>query len=90
MAATFQLVIDCADPAPLARFWCEALGYVLEPSPEGFATWEMYWRDVGVPADELGTGDDCIVDPDGRGPRIGSKWCPSAKRRRTDSISTSA
>jgi Glyoxalase-like domain len=34
----FQLVIDCADPDKLARFWAEALGYVSVPPPAGFAT----------------------------------------------------
>jgi hypothetical protein len=29
MAVRFQLVIDCADPEPLARFWAAALGYEL-------------------------------------------------------------
>ncbi|MGH9134736.1 MAG: VOC family protein [Ilumatobacteraceae bacterium] len=27
MAATIGLVLDCTDPAGLARFWSEALGY---------------------------------------------------------------
>src|SRR5207253_6919719 len=58
MAARFQLVIDCADPEPLARFWAAALGYELEPPPDGFASWDAYWRDLGVPEDELGTGAD--------------------------------
>ena len=35
----FQLVIDCADPDRLARFWAAALGYELAPAPAGFATW---------------------------------------------------
>jgi hypothetical protein len=68
----FQLVIDCADPDKLARFWAEALGYVFEPPPEGFATWDDYWRDFGLGEDDLGIGEDSIVDPDGHGPRI---WC---------------
>ena len=63
MAVRFQLVIDCADPEPLARFWAAALGYVLEPPPDGFASWDAYWRDLGVPEDELGGGADRIVDP---------------------------
>jgi Glyoxalase-like domain len=29
MASSFQLVIDRADPEPLARFWATALGYEL-------------------------------------------------------------
>jgi hypothetical protein len=70
MATRFQLVIDCTDPDLLAHFWAAALGYVLEPSPAGFATWNDYWRDVGVPEDELFEGVDCIIDPQGGGPRI--------------------
>ena len=32
MAVRYQLVINCVGhPEPLARFWAEALGYVLEP-----------------------------------------------------------
>jgi hypothetical protein len=27
----FQVTFDCADPERLARFWCEVLGYVIEP-----------------------------------------------------------
>lgn len=49
MAVRFQLVIDCANPDRLARFWAAALGYELAPPPAGFATWNDYYRDVGVP-----------------------------------------
>jgi len=79
MAARFQLVIDCADPEPLARFWAAALGYELEPPPAGFATWYAYRRDIGVPEEELSTGADCIVDPSGRGPRIWFQVVPERK-----------
>jgi hypothetical protein len=79
MAAAFQLVIDCAHPEPLARFWAAALGYQLEPPPAGFATWDDYWRDVGVPEEELGVGEDRIFDPDGRGPRIWFQVVPEPK-----------
>jgi hypothetical protein len=79
MAATFQLVIDCADPEPLALFWAAALGYRLDPPPEGFATWDDYWRDVGVPEGDLDIGADRIVDPDGRGPRIWFQVVPERK-----------
>ena len=79
MAASFQLVIDCADPEPLARFWAAALGYVLEPPPDGFASWDAYWRDVGVPEDELGGGADSIVDPSGQAPRIWFQVVPERK-----------
>jgi Glyoxalase-like domain len=79
MAAGFQLVIDCRDPEPLARFWAAALGYEFAPVPEGFATWDDYWRDVGVSEEELGIGEDRIVDPDGCGPRIWFQVVPELK-----------
>jgi hypothetical protein len=81
MAVSFQVVLDCADPEPLARFWAAALGYELGAPPDGFARWDVYWRDVGVPQDELGTGADCIVDPGGRGPRIWFQVAPECMRR---------
>ena len=55
MPVRFQLVIDCQDPELLARFWAAALGYVLEPPPEGFATWDDWRRDGGL-ADSVGLG----------------------------------
>jgi Glyoxalase-like domain len=70
MATPFQLVIDCKDPELLARFWAAALGYVLEPPPEGFATWDDFRRSIGLPDDYLGIGADSVIDPDGEGPRI--------------------
>ena len=68
MPARFQLVIDCKDPELLARFWAAALGYVLEPPPEGCATWDDWRRDIGLPDSELGIGPDSIIDPRGAGP----------------------
>jgi Glyoxalase-like domain len=41
--------------------------------------WDDYWREVGVPEDEQGTGADSIVDPDGRGPRIWFQVVPESK-----------
>jgi glyoxalase superfamily protein len=79
MPARFQLVIDCGDPEPLARFWASALGYVLEPPPEGFATWDDWRLDIGLPDTELGIGVDSIIDPRGDGPRIWFRVEPDAK-----------
>ena len=79
MPARFQLVIDCKDPELLARFWAAALGYVLEPPPEGFATWDDWRRDIGLPDSELGIGADSIIDPRGDGPRIWFHVMPDAK-----------
>jgi Glyoxalase-like domain len=57
MAVPYQLVIDCVGhPEPLARFWPEALGYMLEPPPADSATWDDWRRDVGLPEPWLGRG----------------------------------
>jgi hypothetical protein len=79
MAARFQLVIDCAEPDPLARFWAAALGYQIEPPPSGFDSWDDYWRDFGLPEEDLGLGEDRITDPDGRGPGIWFQVVPEGK-----------
>ena len=79
MPARFQLVIDCADPDRLARFWAAALGYELEPPPAGFPTWDDYYRDLGVPEEDLGVGADSISDPQGHGPRIWFQVVPETK-----------
>lgn len=79
MAVSYQLVIDCASPGPLARFWAAALHYVVAPPPSGFASWDDFYRSVGVPEDELATGDDRIVDPNGEGPGIWFQVVPERK-----------
>ncbi len=80
MAVRYQLVINCVGhPEPLARFWAEALGYVLEPPPAGFVTWDDWRRGVGLPESWLGRGTDCIIDPDGAGPRIWIQVVPDRK-----------
>ena len=56
MPVRFQLVIDCADPDRLARFWAAALGYELAPAPAGFATWNEFYRELGVPEESWSTG----------------------------------
>jgi len=66
----FQLVIDCADPDRLARFWAAALGYELAPVPAGFATWNDFYRKLGLPEEDLVDGADRISDPEGHGPSI--------------------
>lgn len=79
MTATFQLVIDCADPERLARFWVAALGCEFEPPPDGHDDWDDYGRAVGVSEDDLGVGLDRIADPAGRGPRIWFQVVPEQK-----------
>ncbi len=79
MAVRFQLVINCTDPDLLARFWAAALGYDLEPPPAGFATWNDWRRDIGLPEAEPGFGADSIIDPNGGGPRIWFQVVPDSK-----------
>ena len=79
MPARFSLTVDCADPDRLARFWAAALGYELEPPPAGFPTWDDYYRDLGVPEEDLGIGADSISDPQGHGPRIWFQVVPETK-----------
>jgi Glyoxalase-like domain len=79
MAVSYQLVIDCTSPEPLAQFWAEALHYVIAPPPSGFDSWDDFYRSIGVPEDELGTGADRIEDPNGEGPRIWFQIVPEKK-----------
>src|SRR5919198_2427969 len=78
MATSFQVVIDCADPDGLARFWAEALGYRLQPPPEGFGSWEELLRAREVPEDQWNSAS-AVVDPEGRGPRIYFQRVPEPK-----------
>lgn len=75
----FQLVMNAADPDRLAHFWAAALHYQLEPVPTGFDTWDDYYRDLGLPDEFLGRGEDSIVDPAGEGPRIWFQQTDAAK-----------
>jgi hypothetical protein len=79
MPAKFQITVDCSDPDILARFWAPALGFVLQPPPEGHETWRVYWLSVGVPDDEIEDGYDSIVDPSGDGIRIWFQKVPEKK-----------
>ena len=69
MATQVQVTFDCADPEALSTFWAAALGYRLQDPPEGFATWEAFLADLGVPEDEWNSAS-AVVDPDGGGPRL--------------------
>ncbi|MFI6949951.1 VOC family protein [Streptomyces sp. NPDC050422] len=72
----FQVTFDCAEPERVARFWCEVLGYVVSPPPEGFDTWEAY-KDSLPPGQQL-TGFAC-ADPTGVGPRMYFQRVPEGK-----------
>jgi catechol 2,3-dioxygenase-like lactoylglutathione lyase family enzyme len=83
MTVKFQVTIDCADPNVLVRFWADALGYRIEPPPDGFETWAGFYRSIGVPEEEIEdigeNGSDRLVDPDGHGPRFWFQKVPESK-----------
>jgi hypothetical protein len=72
----FQVTFDCAEPRRVARFWCEVLGYVVPPPPEGFATWDDF--DSSLPPERQGAAFFC-VDPSGVGPRLFFPRVPEGK-----------
>jgi hypothetical protein len=63
----------------MARFWAQALGYRFAPPPEGFATWNDYYRDIGLTEEFVVEGEDRISDPDGHGPTIWFHVLPDPK-----------
>jgi hypothetical protein len=71
-----QVTFDCADPERLARFWCEVLGYVIPPPPEGFASWDDF--DRSLPSERQGAALAC-ADPTGVGPRLFFQRVPEGK-----------
>jgi hypothetical protein len=78
MATSIQMAFDSADPARLAAFWAAALHYIVPPPPDGFAKWDDWLRDAGVP-EERWNDIAAIQDPEGVGPRIYFQRVPEAK-----------
>jgi hypothetical protein len=71
-----QVTFDCAEPERVARFWCEVLGYVVPPPPEGFASWDDFDRSLSP--ERQGSAFAC-VDPSGVGPRLYFQRVPEGK-----------
>jgi len=69
MYTKIQVTFDAAEPEKLAEFWALALGYVAEPPPEGFGSWEDFARSAGIPEQDWGEVAS-RVDPAGEGPRL--------------------
>ena len=78
MYTKIQVVFDAAEPEKLAEFWGLALGYVTEPPPEGFESWEDFARSAGIPEAERGDVASRI-DPAGEGPRLYFQKVPEGK-----------
>lgn len=70
--------MDAADPAALARFWAFALGYILQPPPEGFETWEAFADALDLSAEDR-ERYAAVVDPTGVGPRVLFQRVPEGK-----------
>jgi hypothetical protein len=78
MPTRIQIVFDAAEPARLAEFWIEALGYRLPDPPPPHATWDDWARAEGIPKERW---DDAraIEDPGGERPRIFIQRVPEGK-----------
>jgi hypothetical protein len=79
VAKRFGVTIDCDRPVVLARFWCDLLGYVEEPAPAGYSSWQEHDTANGITAAEAESGCT-ILDPDGRGPRLYFQQVPESKQ----------
>jgi hypothetical protein len=72
----FQLTIDANDPALLATFWAQALGYQPTPPLQPETTWNAHYRARLEGADAF---DDRIFDPAGLRPPIWFQPVPETK-----------
>jgi catechol 2,3-dioxygenase-like lactoylglutathione lyase family enzyme len=79
MARDVQITFDSADPAGLAAFWAEALGYEVQAPPDGFESWEQALEAFGVPPEKRNDAS-AVVDPDGSGPRLFFQRVPEGKQ----------
>jgi catechol 2,3-dioxygenase-like lactoylglutathione lyase family enzyme len=79
MARDVQITFDSADPAGLAKFWADALGYQVQAPPEGFESWEQALEAFGVPPERRNDAS-AVVDPEGSGPRLFFQRVPEGKR----------
>jgi hypothetical protein len=79
MARDVQITFDCTDPAALAAFWAEALGYRLQDPPEGFESWDQALEAMGVPPESRNDAS-AVADPEGSGPRLFFQRVPERKQ----------
>ncbi|MFU8850585.1 VOC family protein [Micromonospora sp. SL1-18] len=79
MARDVQITFDCADPAGLAAFWAEALGYQPQDPPAGFQSWDQALAAMGVPPERRNDAS-AVIDPAGSGPRLFFQRVPEGKQ----------
>ncbi len=78
MACPLQLTFDAAHPRALGAFWCLVLGYVEQPPPPGYDTWEDALDAFGIDRSDPDRAF-AIVDPQGVGPRVFFLKVPEGK-----------
>ena len=78
MATPIQVTFDARNPAALGAFWAQLLGYVEQPAPEGFDSWDDALAALGVPPERRDAAY-AIVDPDGAAPRLYFQKVPEPK-----------
>lgn len=78
MSNSIQITFDAGDPASLADFWAVALGYVVQPPPAGFASWDDWATKMEIPKENWNDAR-ALVDPGGDGPRLFFQRVPEAK-----------
>ena len=78
MATPFQITIDCHDAHTMCAFWSVALGYVEEPPPAGYLSWDDFLRANEIAVAKPGS-ISALVDPDNIGPRVLFLRVPEAK-----------
>lgn len=69
MVNRFQITVDAASPRTMGAFWCEVLGYIEQPPPPDFDTWEDALDAFGIDRSDSDRAF-AIVPPDMDGPRI--------------------
>jgi hypothetical protein len=74
----FQVTFDAGDPERLGRFWGATLGYVEQPPPAGFDSWDAFLDSIDVPADQRDSMY-AVVDPEGVRPRLLFQKVPEGK-----------
>jgi len=78
MSREIQVTFDAYDPAALAAFWAEALGYQVQAPPPGFDSWDAALEAWGVPPERRNDAS-AVVDPEGVGPRVFIQRVPESK-----------
>ncbi|WP_039908140.1 VOC family protein [Micromonospora lupini] len=79
MAREVQVTFDAADPASLAAFWADVLGYELQGPPGDFDSWDAALDAMGVPPERRNDAS-AVVDPKGAGPRLFFQRVPEGKQ----------